>query len=241
MNSHDTAHRALESASRTRHNKLVRGARCDKLEVRGSSSEPKRTSMPQQRSQARLTQFSWQPTRGHRASHTIHRSGLYRRILSSCLLLALLIACDVAVRAQDSRLSKLEAQYENEMSPVGKAKLLAKLGPLEVDEAAREIKADQDETAFTVLERYRDSVRTIADALNAAQTNPVRHPAGFKELQIGLRQSLRRLGDLLLLLPSDEQPRLEALRSDLTTIQNSLIEALFPSPKDKQAKERKAD
>jgi hypothetical protein len=162
-------------------------------------------------------------------------------MLSICMLVSMLIACDVAVRAQDPRLSKLEAQYQSETNPVGKAKLLAKLGPLEVDEAARQIKADQDEAAFTVLERYRDNARTIADALAAAQVNPARHPAGFKELQIGLRQSLRRLGDLLLLLPSDEQPRIEALRSDLTAVQNSLMEALFPSPKDKQGKSGKAD
>jgi hypothetical protein len=162
-------------------------------------------------------------------------------MLSICMLLSMLVACGIVVSAQDSRLAKLEAQYQNENNPVGKAKLLAKLGPLEVDEAARLIKADQNDAAFVVLEQYRNNVRTIDDALAAAQANPARHPAGFKELQIGLRQSLRRLGDLFFLVPSEEQPRFDALRSDLTTIQNSLIEALFPAPKDKQGKSGKAD
>ena len=55
------------------------------------------------------------------------------------MLLSVLVACDAAVRAQDSPLSKLEAQYQRETDLVRKAKLLAKLGPLEVDEAARKI------------------------------------------------------------------------------------------------------
>ena len=95
--------------------------------------------------------------------------------------------------------------------------------------------------ALSALERFRDEVRSTADALAATQVNAARHPAGFKELQIGLRESLRRLGDLLLLVPSEEQPRFEALRSDLSTTQNSLIEALFPSPKEKREKDGKAD
>jgi hypothetical protein len=156
-------------------------------------------------------------------------------------LLSLLIACNAALRAQNPELAKLEAQFQSETNPVRKAKLLAKLGPLEVDEAARKIKADQDEMAFAALERFRDDARSTADALAATQVNASRHPAGFKELQIGLRQSLRRLGDLFSLVPSDEQQRLEALRSDLATTQNSLIEALFPSPKQKRGKDGKAD
>jgi len=152
-----------------------------------------------------------------------------------------MIAFSAMTRAQDPALGKLEAQYQSETNAVRKAKLLAKLGPLEVDEAARKIKADQDEEAFSELERFRDEARTTADALAAMQVNASRHPAGFKELQIGLRESLRRLGDLVLLVQSDEQPRFEALRSDLATTQNSLIEALFPSPKEKREKGGKPD
>ena len=101
--------------------------------------------------------------------------------------------------------------------------------------------SDQDDAAFSALERYRDDVRNTADGLSAAQANAARHPAGFKELQIGLRESLRRLGDLVLLVSSDQQPRFEAVRSDLSATQNSLIEALFPSSKEKREKDGKAD
>jgi len=229
MRSHEALHAAPNSSSRVRHNELVRRACCDKLEER---------RLP---GQARSSQLLSEPSRGHMACRTIHRCYPYRRLLSSCLLLSLLIACDLVARAQDPALSKLEAQFQSETNPVRKAKLLAKLGPLEVDEAARMIKADQDEMAFAALERFRDDARTTADALAATQVNASRHPAGFKELQIGLRESLRRLGDFVSLVPSDEQARLETLRSDLANTQNSLIEALFPSPKEKRGKDGKAD
>ena len=175
------------------------------------------------------------------AFRTVHRSYPYLRILSSCMLLSILVACDAVARAQDSPLSKLEAQYQRETDLVRKAKLLAKLGPLEVDEAARKIASDQDDAAFSVLERYRDDVRKTTDGLSAAQANVARHPAGFKELQIGLRESLRRLGDLVLVVSSDQESRFEAVRSDLSATQNSLIEALFPSSKEKREKDGKAD
>jgi ferric-dicitrate binding protein FerR (iron transport regulator) len=212
-----------------RHNELVRRACCDKLTLRRTPSL------------ARSVRLLSEPIRGHMACRTIHRSHPSRRLLSTCLLLSLLIACRAVVRAQDPALRKLEAQYQSETNAVRKAKLLAKLGPMEVDEAARQINEDRDEMALSALARFRDEARETADALAATQVNAARHPAGFKELQIGLRESLRRLGDLLLLVPSEEQPRFEVLRSDLSATQNSLIEALFPSSKEKREKDGKAD
>jgi len=166
----------------------------------------------------------------------MNRSDPYLRIVTSRMLLSLLIVFSSAVRAQDPALGKLEIRYQSETNPVQKAKLLAKLGPLEVDQAARDIKADQEEMALSVLERYRDDLRTSVNGLVATQVNASKHPAGFKELQIGLRESLRRLNDLVFLVPSDVQTRFEAVRSDLSATQNSLMEALFPTTKEKQTK-----
>ena len=122
-----------------------------------------------------------------------------------------------------------------------KARLLAKLGPLEVDEASKELENNQDDQAFAVLERLRDDARKTTDALFAAEPNAIRHSAGYKELQIGLREALRRLNDLSSDVAIEDEDRFAGLRMDLTATQNSLIEALFPSSKDKRTKEGKAD
>jgi hypothetical protein len=141
-----------------------------------------------------------------------------------------------AADAKDTPLSKLESEYRVETNPVRKARLLAKLAPLEVNEALKDLKADQDSAAFTVLQRLRDDARKNVDALLATQVSAARHPAGFKELQIGLRESLRRLNDLSSVVPIDKEDQLESLRSDLTETQTSLMDALFPSSKDKRTK-----
>ncbi len=83
--------------------------------------------------------------------------------------LAMISACVTAhgaVREQGSR-SKYQAQYEAEGDPVRKAKILAKLGPLEMGEARVNLRADKDEQALTVLEHYNDEVRKTAEALTA--------------------------------------------------------------------------
>lgn len=144
-----------------------------------------------------------------------------------------------AARAQDSALSKLEAEYQAEPNPVRSARLLAKLGPLEIDKASKDFQRDQNDEAFAVLKQLGDDARKTRDALVATQVNAVRHPAGFKELQIGLRESLRRLNDLSSEVPIDREDEFAVLLSDLTATQNTLIEALFPSSKEKRTKDAK--
>lgn len=164
-----------------------------------------------------------------------------RQLRFGILLLAALGSAVSTAPAQDASLIKLESAYQAEANPVRKAKLLAKLGPLEVDEASRLLQNNRDDAAFAILARLRDDARKTADALFAAQPNANRHPAGYKELQIGLRETLRRLNDLSSEVAIEDEDRLGGLRTDLTATQNSLIEALFPSSKDKRAKEGKAD
>ncbi len=137
--------------------------------------------------------------------------------------------------AQESR-EKYEAQYQLERDPVAKARLLAKLGNYEVDQARADLKADKEEQSLADLEHYRDQVESTVQALAETGVNAEQHPAGFKELQISLRQTLRHIDELILQLPLDKRPWFQAVRSDLGKSQNSLIEALFPSLGDKRSK-----
>lgn len=173
-----------------------------------------------------------------RTMHRFHRS---RRFPLGFLLLVPFVSFASAAHAQRPSLTKLEAEYQSEANPVRQAKLLAKLGPMEVDQASRNFQDDKDDAAFAVLERLRNNVRKTTEALSASQPNATRHPAGYKELQIGLREALRRMNDLSSEVPIDEEDRFETLRMDLTETQNSLMEALFPSSKEKRSKDGKAD
>lgn len=120
-----------------------------------------------------------------------------------------------------------------------RAKLLAKLAPLDVDEIGQDLQADRDDEAFKLLQQFHDEVHGTTDALSAMHVDASRRPAGFKELQIGLRESLRRLRDVADQVPTEQEEHFEKLRSDIVAAQNSLIDALFPS--EKTTKGDKAD
>ena len=167
--------------------------------------------------------------------------GRFRHVQFTLALFAVLVTGVRPAHAQNPPLIKLEAAFRAEGNPVRKAKLLAKLGPLEIDQASTDLQNNQDDAAFAILERLRDDARKTTDVLFAAEPNAIRHPAGFKELQIGLRETLRRFNDLASEIAIEDEDRFAALRMDLTATQNSLIEALFPSSKEKRAKDGKAD
>ena len=130
--------------------------------------------------------------------------------------------------AQDS-LAKFEAQYELERDPVAKAKILAKDGRLELDQVRADLKTDNEEQALSDLEHYRDEVELSVKALSTTGLNAEKHPGGFKELQISLQQTLRRVDDVINSLPYDKRPWFQAVRSDLAKSQATLMDQLFPA------------
>jgi hypothetical protein len=149
---------------------------------------------------------------------------------------AALCACfSFSAAAQESQ-AKYEAQYQLERDPVAKARILAKLGRFEIDQARADLKADKEEQSLADLEHYRDQVESTVQALSATGVNAEQHPAGFKELQISLRETLRHFDDLILQLPLDKRPWFQAVRSDLGKSQTLLIEALFPTLGEKRSK-----
>ena len=173
-----------------------------------------------------------------RANHLARRSLRGRGFFSHFLIFtsaALLVCLTLRAADQESR-ERYEAQFQLERDPVIKAKILAKLGRFEIDQARADLKEDKDEQSLADLEHYRDEVETTVQALSANGVNAEQHPAGFKELQISLRETLRHIDELILQLPLDKRPWFQAVRSDLGKSQNVLIEALFPSLAEKRSK-----
>jgi hypothetical protein len=141
------------------------------------------------------------------------------------LIAALSLCCSLA--AQD-RLAEELAKYQHEADPVRKARALAKLGDEQVDLAKRQLRADQEVDSLHTLEQYRNEVRETVTALNAMGVDAERKPAGFKELQISLRETIRRIDDLILTLNVDKRPFFREVRNDLFMDQNELVDKLFP-------------
>jgi hypothetical protein len=134
--------------------------------------------------------------------------------------------------AQD-RLAEDLAKYQHEADPVRKSRVLARLGDEQVDLAKKQLKADDEVASLHTLEQYRDEVHDIVAALHGTGVDAEKKPAGFKELQISLRETIRRIDDLIFTLNVDKRPFFRVVRNDLFMDQNELIDELFPRKPDK--------
>ena len=148
-------------------------------------------------------------------------------MLRICTAAAVALALWTPLAAQD-RLDVALTRYRQDTNPVRKARALATLGDHQFDLARKQLKNGEDAASLRTLEQYRDEVQQTAAGLKATGVNAEMKPAGFKELQISLREIIRRIDDLILTLPVDIRPSFHDVRTDLVKIQNDLIEALFP-------------
>jgi len=141
-------------------------------------------------------------------------------------MLAALAIC--ATLAAQDKLAENLARYQHEADPVHKARELAKLGDEQIDLAKKQLKAGEEVDSLHTLEQYSDEVRETVAALNAMDVNAKKKPAGFKELQISLRETIRRIDELIFTLNVDKRPFFREVRNDLFANQNQLIDKLFP-------------
>ena len=123
--------------------------------------------------------------------------------------------CLGAPLAAQDRLAVELAQYQHEADPVRKARDLAKLGDEQIALARKQLKDGKDVVCLQTLEQYRDEVRETVAKLEAAAPNAEKNPAGFKELQISVRETVRHIDDLILTLPVDKRPFFREVRTDL--------------------------
>jgi hypothetical protein len=140
----------------------------------------------------------------------------------------------VPLAAQD-RLADDLARYQHEADPVRKSRALAKLGDEQVELAKKQLKTDDEVASLHTLEQYRDEVHDMVTALSGMGVDAEKKPGGFKELQISLRETIRRIDDLILTLNVDKRPFFRVVRNDLFTDQNALIDKLFPRKPDRNS------
>jgi hypothetical protein len=135
------------------------------------------------------------------------------------------------IHAQSSP-DDLLSRFEHDPNPIHRAKLLPKLGDTEFAAVRKDV-ADGDVTAAVqVLQKYHDQARSCLDGLDAQNTDAEKHPSGFKELEFSLRETLRRLDNLMGSLTRDEQDQFSALHKDLDEMNKHVIHELFPRQPD---------
>ena len=144
-----------------------------------------------------------------------------------------------AMQTQDAT-EVFRTKFTKENDPVRKAKILIPLGDAEFRNIQKEAGADNAPGALAILRQYRDEAEASQKALEATGHDPEKHPNGFKELQISLRESLRRLDNVIADLSGDEQKPFRDIRQELDQMDRNLIHQLFPR-RPEAAPERQPD
>ena len=148
--------------------------------------------------------------------------------LTRTLTIAGFMACCAASLAAQSSVEQYQTQFNREKDPVHRAKLMPKLGRAEFDAIRRDLAAGKyDDAVKTVKVLESESVQ-VEDALEATGIDAEKSPAGFKEFQISVRDSIDRLNDLMAGMTADEQAPFGQARKELQEIDRVLIQRLFP-------------
>jgi hypothetical protein len=71
-------------------------------------------------------------------------------------------------------------------------------------------------------------VRQAFELLKKQEPDADRHPSGYRQLELEVRQGIREVEDTLLVAPEDVRPPLELVRKDLIETDDTLIHLLFP-------------
>ena len=146
----------------------------------------------------------------------------------AAILLAVLLPATAPTFAGQDRSADFRARFEHETNPVQKAKLMPELGEAEFQQIRTKVDQDDFSTALDLLKKYDQQVDACVKGLASLNVDPEKHPTGFKQLQISVRDSLRRIDALLPPMTIDEQAPFLEIRKKLDEVNRRLIEQLFP-------------
>lgn len=122
----------------------------------------------------------------------------------------------------------LEERIQQEKNSLKKAKLEMDLGTLKLDKAGQAYAHDDTQAGAKLLDGCRNWMQQAWALLEASGRDATRKPQGFKDLDIALRESGRRLSDLQRDVPLAERAAIQSVAKDLDAVHNRVLSALFP-------------
>lgn len=154
------------------------------------------------------------------------------RLWAPIVFLALLPAGATA----QTTAADFHARFAQDTDPVRRAESMHKLGAVEFDEITKDFDAGKLPDALALLREYRDEIDACEKGLDARKVDAEKHPKGYKQLEMSVRESLRKLDRLIVGLTADEQGPFTEVRQNLEVLNGHLIHELFPNrPSDENA------
>lgn len=119
-------------------------------------------------------------------------------------------------------------RIQQEHDPVKKAKFEIRLARVKLLHASGACQKDDHESCSKLLGSYLELVRSSWKDLQSAGKNPVKHPSGFRELDIALREDARTLDDSRREIPLEDRGALDPVIAEVNKIHDEVFAALFP-------------
>ncbi len=152
---------------------------------------------------------------------------LPRRGVRIALLFAAACLCCAGLRATEN-LKDLQDRFDHETQAGRKIKQLRKLALAQFAAASDASRAGNFVDVGLIIEKYRDNVRAAFELLRKQEPDADRHPGGYRQLELGVRQGIREVEDALLAVSDEIKPPLQIVRKDLLDMDDALINLLFP-------------
>jgi hypothetical protein len=141
--------------------------------------------------------------------------------------LAAVIVGHPAAFGQD-RTAELRSRFSKEADPVRKAKMLPQLSDSEFHQIQPRLAAGNLTQAAAIANQLADEAESAVKGLDAKGRDPEKHAEGYRQAEISVRGSLRRIDDILVGLSADDQNQFLEVRRRLDELERHLIRALFP-------------
>lgn len=153
-----------------------------------------------------------------------------RRTAPLTLLVLTLLGflCPPALARRQANAEEINARISKEGNPVKKAKLIMQLGYLKLSESSDAYDKGNYEKGAKLLDEYTDCMQQAWTILDHANRDAVKHPAGFKELEINLREGRRLIQDLAAKVSYEVRDPVLKAGSEVADLSNKVILALFP-------------
>ncbi len=131
--------------------------------------------------------------------------------------------------ASSQQVAELQRRFDLEKNPVRRAQFFSKkLGPALISEIADLYRGGPLETANAQVQAYVDLVARLSEDLTQAVPDPERHSAGFRQLEIHLRNALLKLRDVSTSLPFSDREELKKQIGRLERMRDDVFNKLFP-------------
>jgi predicted nucleic acid-binding Zn-ribbon protein len=153
---------------------------------------------------------------------------VFRSAQLSALALALAMVTACLAAQEYHTTEQWRAKFEHEADPVHKAKLLLPLSESEFKDAESALANDKAAESLDILKKYLDEAQSCQKALEEKFPDAEKHSNGYRQLQISLRGSLRRLDAMIVGLNEDDRKPFVEIRGQLDEIDRHLIHILFP-------------